>query len=79
MFLSYWIAQISQTSKIKNKKGKKMSKNPVEKRYYRPIEAAIYLGVGESTIWDWVRKGKLKVKKIGPKVTVVDKFELDKL
>jgi len=56
-----------------------MSKNIVEKRYYRPTEAAIYLGVGESTIWDWVRKGKLKVKKIGPKVTVLDKNQLDKL
>lgn len=56
-----------------------MIKNTVEKRYYRPNEAAIYLGVGESTIWDWVRKGKLKVKKIGPKVTVLDKNQLDKL
>jgi len=56
-----------------------MTKNKVEKRYYRPAEAAIYLGIGESTIWDWVRKGKLKVKQIGPKVTVLDKNQLDGL
>lgn len=56
-----------------------MSKNIVEKRYYRANEAAVYLGVSESTIWNWAREGRFEIQQMGAKVSVIDKQELDSL
>lgn len=47
-----------------------------QKKYYRPKEAAIYLGVSLSTIWRYVSQGKLTSKKLSPRVTV---FEIDEI
>ena len=47
-----------------------------QKKYYRPKEAAIYLGVSLSTIWRYVSQGKLTGKKLSPRVTV---FEIDEI
>lgn len=49
------------------------------KKFYRAKEAAVYLGVGVSTIWLWKKQGKIVAKKIGSNITVFDKEVLDKL
>lgn len=47
-----------------------------QKRYYRPKEAAKYLGVSLSTIWRYVNQGRLTCKKLSPRITV---FEIDEV
>lgn len=47
-----------------------------QKRYYRPKEAAKYLGVSLSTIWRYVSQERLTGKKLSPRVTV---FEIDEI
>ncbi len=37
------------------------------------------LGVGESTIWLWIKQGKLKSIKISDRVTVIPESEVQKL
>lgn len=54
-----------------------MKNEEITKKYYRPREAAIYLGVCVSTIWNWIAEEKLKTKKLGEKITVIDKYDLD--
>lgn len=49
------------------------------KKYFRPKEAGIYLGVGTSTIFLLIREGKLKANKISTQVTLIDKDDLDRL
>ncbi len=49
------------------------------KKYYRPKEGAKYLGVGLSTIWLYIKQGKLKTKKLSPRVTVISIEELESL
>ncbi|MFA5501894.1 MAG: helix-turn-helix domain-containing protein [Sulfurovaceae bacterium] len=56
-----------------------MSKNIVEKRYYRVQEAATYLGVCKGTIWNWAKEGRFTIQQLGPKVSAIDKIELDAL
>lgn len=46
---------------------------------YRPKEASQYLGVASSTLWLYIKQGKLKTKKISARVTVIEKSELDNL
>ena len=43
----------------------------MEKVNYRPKEASIYLGVGLSTVWLYIKQKKLKTKKLSPQVTVI--------
>jgi len=50
----------------------------MEKENYRPKEAAKYLGVGLSTIWRYIKDGKLQAHRIGPRVTVIHRLELEK-
>jgi len=49
------------------------------KRYYRPKEASIYLGIATSSIFNLIREGKLKSNKISKQVTVISKDDLDNL
>lgn len=44
-----------------------------DKQYYRPDEAANYLGVSRSTLYSYIRLGKLKTKKLSAKVTVISR------
>lgn len=43
----------------------------------RPSEASHYLGVGLSTLWYYVKQGKIKSIKLSPRVTIFKKEELD--
>jgi len=49
------------------------------KTNYRPKEASEYLGVGLSTVWLYIKQGKLQTKKISNRVTIIEKIELDNL
>ncbi len=51
----------------------------LEKRWLRPKEAKEYLGIGLSTVWLYVKQGKLTPKKLSMRVTVFDRLELDAL
>jgi len=46
---------------------------------YRPKEASKYLGIGLSTLWLYIKQGKLKTKKLSERVTIIEKIELDNL
>jgi excisionase family DNA binding protein len=48
-----------------------------DNKYMRAKEVAKYLGIGASTVWHYVKIGKLKAKKISPRVTVFLKSDLD--
>lgn len=43
----------------------------------RPKDAAKYLGVGLSTIWLYVKQGKIPAYKISDRVTIFKKEDLD--
>lgn len=43
-----------------------------KKTKYRARELAEYLGIGLSTVWKWVKDGKIKAHKISVGVTVFD-------
>ena len=43
----------------------------------RPKEAHKYLGVGLSTLWLYVKQGKLKPIKLSDRVTIFKKDDLD--
>ena len=43
-----------------------------KKTKYRAKELAEYLGIGLSTVWKWVKDGKIKAHKISVGVTVFD-------
>jgi excisionase family DNA binding protein len=44
---------------------------------YRPKEAAKYLGVGLSTVWLYIKQGKLQSIKLSERVTIVSQESLD--
>ena len=50
----------------------------IEKIGYRPKEVATYLGVSLATVWNYIKQGKLKTKKLSPQVTIITKEELEK-
>lgn len=35
-----------------------------EKKYLRPLEAAVYLSVCEQTVYNWINSGKLRSSKV---------------
>lgn len=45
--------------------------------HFRPKEAAKYLALSESGLWQLLKKGVLVSYKLSPKVTVLKKTELD--
>ena len=50
---------------------------PCDKQLYRPQEAATYLGVGLSTIWNYIKRGDLTTIKQSPQVTVIPRADLE--
>lgn len=48
------------------------------KKYYRPQEAAIYLGIGLSTFWRYVKMKKISTQKFTKGVTVIEIKELER-
>ena len=49
-----------------------------EKKFYRPKEAAVYLGIGRSTFLKWVKDGKIPAgHKLSGRCTVWGKETLD--
>jgi len=46
-------------------------------RKQRPKDAAKNYGVGLSTIWKYIKDGKLHVSKPSPRVTLLDTQELE--
>ena len=53
-------------------------KNLQKPKYLRSKELAIYLGIGESTVWLYVKQGKLIKHKISAKVTLFDVYQAEK-
>jgi excisionase family DNA binding protein len=51
----------------------------LQKRGFRPPEAAIYLGVSVRTLYSYIHDGKLKATKPSNRVTVITKESLDSL
>lgn len=47
------------------------------KQNYRPKEGAEYLAVSIATFWNYVKDGKIKTKKLSPRVTIVSIQELE--
>ena len=46
-------------------------------QHLRAKEASKYLGIGLSTLWLYVKQGKIKPIKLSKRVTVFKKIELD--
>lgn len=49
------------------------------KPYVRLNEVLALLPVSASTVWRWVRQGKLSVHKLGPRITVFSRVEIQAL
>ena len=47
--------------------------------YLRPLEAAQYLRVSKATLWNYIKQGKIKTRKLSERVTLVLKSDLDAL
>lgn len=47
------------------------------KENYRPKEAADFLCVGLSTIWLYIKQGKLQSKKLSDRVTIISRESLE--
>jgi excisionase family DNA binding protein len=45
--------------------------------HLRPKEAHKYLGIGLSTLWLYVKQGKIKAIKLSDRVTIFKKSDLD--
>jgi len=52
-------------------------KAPQQVENMRAKEAARYLSCGVSTIWLWVKQGKIKAYKLSDRVTILRRSELD--
>ena len=50
---------------------------PCDKQLYRPQEAATYLGVGLSTIWNYIKRGDLTAIKQSRQVTTIPRADLE--
>jgi len=50
---------------------------PITPQNLRAKEASKYLGIGLSTIWLYVKQGKLHPIKLSPRVTIFKRAELD--
>lgn len=51
----------------------------IEKKNFRPKEAAQYLGIGLSTVWLYAKQGKIRPIKLSDKVTIFTLDDLNKL
>jgi excisionase family DNA binding protein len=50
---------------------------PASRRYVSVSEAAVYLGLSERTVREWIRTGRLRGYRAGPKVVRLRMDELD--
>ena len=69
---------MSNSIQIKQITEKKGYQNMQKPKYLRSKELAIYLGIGESTVWLYVKQGKLIKHKISAKVTLFDVYQAEK-
>ena len=69
---------MSNSIQIKQITEKKEYQNMQKPKYLRSKELAIYLGIGESTVWLYVKQGKLMKHKISAKVTLFDVYQAEK-
>ena len=53
-------------------------KNLQKPKYLRSKELAIYLGIGESTVWYYLSKGIITKKKVSPRVTLFNVEEVER-
>ena len=68
-----------EMNQITEKKEYKNMQNILQKpRYLRSKELATYLGIGESTVWLYVKQRKLMKHKISAKVTLFDVYQAEK-
>ena len=51
----------------------------MERKHIRASEVANYLGIGLSTVWLYVKQGKLTPKKISPRVTLFSIEEVQRI
>ncbi|MCK9337830.1 MAG: AlpA family transcriptional regulator [Arcobacteraceae bacterium] len=51
----------------------------LNKKYYRAKEVSYLLGIGLSTVWLYVKNGRLNPIKISSRVTVFDIDEINQL
>ena len=47
-------------------------------KYMRAKQLALHLGIGLSTVWAYVKQGKITANKISDRVTVFDVVEVEK-
>lgn len=50
-----------------------------EQHELSPAESAEYMGVNESTIRRWIRKGLLPAERVGPRLLRIKRSDLDAL
>ena len=69
---------MSNSIQIKQITEKKEYKNLQKPKYLRSKELAIYLGIGESTVWYYLSKGIITKKKVSPRVTLFNVEEVER-
>jgi excisionase family DNA binding protein len=47
-----------------------------EREYLSPAGVAIYLGVSARTVYNWIRDGRLKASRPGPKLLLISRTQL---
>ena len=45
---------------------------------YRPKQGAKLLGVSVSTLWNYIKAGRIHTKKLSPRVTIIEAKELER-
>ena len=69
---------MSNSIQIKQITEKKEYQNLQKPKYLRSKELAIYLGIGESTVWYYLSKGIITKKKVSPRVTLFNVEEVER-
>ena len=64
-------------SNTEKERREEQSKNAI-KENFRAKEAAVYLGIGLSTVWLFAKEGKLNPLKLSDRVTIFTKKDLDR-
>jgi len=63
-------------SKTETERRNRQSENAIAENL-RAKEASKYLACGVSTLWLWVKQGKIKAYKLSDRVTIFKRSELD--
>lgn len=50
----------------------------MEEKFYSPQEIADLFNVKRITVWDWIRKGKLKATQVGGRLYRISETQLEK-